>query len=368
MSFCRAGDLADAHFLCAVRRAGGAEVHEIDAGDQKDEHGDCGEDVYELDIAVGFELIRLIGMEVHVGEGEDLVPEMITRCFEVGARNVEPSLEDRADIELDDCVYLLLDLRSRGAGLDKDIGIIITTYPVVVAGVIEGVGFADGANEAEMELGLFRHVPDDPGDLEGRIITTNLQRPAYDVGAVEIAAGGTFIDHDGMRVVEGGIGVAGDHGQGEDLEDRRVGEGEVMLDDVVVALPHQLVARVAESDHLRDLRIGSDERGAEQFGGGDRDEPGVIQVDILIDPIDAVGVDVVAIVTKLVCDVQDDQQTDAEAGSEADDVEGGKALAFPEAAEGALEIVAEHGLVGFMTSKAAKSSGRSQKSAGFIKS
>lgn len=208
-----------------------------------------------------------------------------------------------------------------------------------------------------MELGLFRHVPDDPGDLEGCIVRTNLQRAADDVGAVEIAAGGTFVDHDGMRVVEGGIGVAGDHGQGEDLEDRRVGEDEVMLKDVVVALSHQLVAGVAESDHLLDLWIGSDECGAEKFGDGDGIKPGVIDIAILIDPIDAVGVDVVAVVTELIGDVQDDQQTDTEAGSEADDVESGKALAFPEASEGNLQIVAEHGMIGFMTNKAAKSLG-----------
>jgi len=219
-----------------------------------------------------------------------------------------------------------------------------------------------------MELGLFRHVPDDPGDLEERIVTTNLQRAADDIGAVEIAAGGAFIDHNGMRVVEGGIGIAGDHGQGEDLEDRRIGEGEVMVEDVVIALPHEQVARVAEPHHLLDLWIGSDESGAEKFGGVGGFEPGVVDIGILIDPIDAVGVDVITIVTELIGDVQDDQQTDTEACSEADDVEGGKALAFPEAAEGNLEIVAEHGLVGFMTSKAAKSSRRSQKNAGFIKS
>ena len=219
-----------------------------------------------------------------------------------------------------------------------------------------------------MELGLFRHVPDDPGDLEECIIRTYLQRPANDVGAVEIAAGGTFIEHDRMRVAESRIGVAGDHRQREDLEDRRVGEGEPMVEDVVVALSYQQVARVAEPHHLLDLRIGGDESGAEKFGGGGSDEPGVVDIGILIDPIDAVGVDIVAVVTELIGDVQDNQQADTEAGSEADDIEGGKALAFPEAAEGNLEIVAEHGLVGFMTSKAAKSLGQSQKSAGFIKS
>ena len=127
MSFCRAGHLADAHFLGAVGASGGAEIHEIDAGDQEDEHGDDGKDVNELDIAVGFQLVRLIRIEVHVGEREDLVPEMITRFPEVGDRNVEHFLEGPADIEVDDCVYILLSLGSRGAGLDKDISIIITT-------------------------------------------------------------------------------------------------------------------------------------------------------------------------------------------------------------------------------------------------
>ena len=285
-------------------------------------------------------------MEVHVGEGKDFAPEMITRFLEVGARSVEHSLEGRADIELDDFVYIRLDLGSRGAGLGKDIGIIRITNPVVVAGVIKVVSFAEGANEAEMELGLFRHVPDNPGDLEELIVIIYHQRTTDNVGAVEVAAGGAFIDYDRMRVVEGGIGVAGDHGQREDLEDRRVGKGEVMFEDVVVALPHQQVARVAKPDHLLDLRIRSDQRGAEKFGGGGSVVLCVIEVEILIDPIDAVGVDIVAVVTELIGDVQHDQQADTEAGSEADDIEGGKAPAFSEAAEGNPEIVAEHAMVG----------------------
>lgn len=218
-----------------------------------------------------------------------------------------------------------------------------------------------------MEMGLFWYVPDDPSDHEGCIVSTNLQRSADDVGAVEIAAGGTFIDHDGMRVVEGSIGVAGDHGQGENLEDRGVGEDEVMLKDVVLALPHQLVAGAAEPDHLLDLWIRY-EGGAEKFGDVGGIEPGVIDVGILIDPIDAVGVDIVAVVTELIGDVQHDQQTDTEAGSEADDIEGGKALAFPEATEGNPDMITEHEMVDFMTSKSAKSPGWSQKSAGFIMS
>jgi len=279
---------------------------------------------------------------VHVGKGEDAAPEMITRFREVGARRVEHCLEGRADMKLDHFVYILLYLGLRGARLDKDIGIIGITYPVIVAGVIKVVGFADGANEAEMELGLFRHVPDYPGDLEECIVITYFQRAADDIGAVEIAAGGTFIYHDGMSIVKGSIGVAGDHGQREDLKDRGVGEGEMMGEDVVVAFPHQQGARVTEPGHLLYLRIGSDERGAEKFGGGDSVVPGVIEVEILIDPVDAVGVDVVAVVTELIGDIQDDQQADTEAGSEADNVEGGIALAFPETAEGDLKMIAKH--------------------------
>src|SRR6185295_10144271 len=275
-------------------------------------------------------------MEVHVGEGGDGAPEVISCFLEVGARSVEHCLEGRADMEVDYFIYNLLNLCSRRAGLGKDIGKIGITYPVVVAGVIKIVCFAKGANEAEMKLGLFRHVPDDPGDLEELIVIIYHKRATDDIGAVEIAAGGTFIDYDRMRVVEGGIGVAGNHGQRENFEDCRVGKDEVMFEDMVVALPHQQVARIAEPDHLLDLRIGSDEPGAKKFGCGDRIVLGVIQVHILINPIDAVCIHIVAVVTELIRDVQDNQQTDAKTGSEANDVEDRITLVIPEASEGNL--------------------------------
>ena len=141
-----------------------------------------------------------------------------------------------------------------------------------------------------------------------------------------------------------------------------------MVEDMVVALPHQQVARVAEPDHLLDLRIGSYESRAEKFGDGGGFEPGVIEVHILIDPVDAVGVDVVAVVTELISDIQDDQQTDTKPGSEADDVERGKALALPEASEGNPEILGEHEMNGFKTNKANQSLRGDQKNAGFIRS
>jgi hypothetical protein len=112
---------------------------------------------------------------------------------------------------------------------------------------------------------------------------------------------------------------------------------------MVVAFPDQLIARTAEPYHLLDLRMGSDDSGTEKFGDAGGIVLGVINVAILIDPIDSLGVDVVAIVTELIGDVQDDQQTNTQAGSEADDVESSKALAFPEASDCDLEIVAEHG-------------------------
>jgi hypothetical protein len=65
-------------------------------------------------------------MEVDLGEGEDAVPEMITCLLEVGDRRVDQFLKRPADIEVDDRVYILLDLFPGGARLGKDIGIIIT--------------------------------------------------------------------------------------------------------------------------------------------------------------------------------------------------------------------------------------------------
>jgi hypothetical protein len=84
----------------------------------------------------------------------------------------------------------------------------------------------------------------------------------------------------------------------------------------------------AEADHLLDLRIGSWRGSGPKVGGWRLRRSGVIEVDIGVDAIDAVGVDVVAVVTELIGDVQDDQQADTEAGSEADDVEGSKAFCF----------------------------------------
>ncbi len=96
-----------------------------------------------MDIAkLASELIRLIGMEVHVGEGDDVVPEMITRFLKVGHRTVERLLQGPADIAVDHFVYILLYPGTCSAGLYKYVGIIITAYPVVVTGVIKGVGFA----------------------------------------------------------------------------------------------------------------------------------------------------------------------------------------------------------------------------------
>src|SRR4029077_7108247 len=106
-------DLTDAHFLRAVGGAGGAKVHEIDTGDQEDKHGDDGEDVYELNIAVDIELTRLIGMEVHVGEGGDGAPEVISRFLEGGARSTEHCLKGRTNMEADYFVYILLNFGSR---------------------------------------------------------------------------------------------------------------------------------------------------------------------------------------------------------------------------------------------------------------
>lgn len=139
MCSCGAGHLADAHFPGAVGAAGGAEVHEIDAGDEEDEHRDDGENVYELDIAVDFKLTRFSGMKVYVGKGKDGAPEMTTRFLEVSPRSMEHSLEGRADIAVDDFIYILLYLGSRGAGLGKDICMIRIAYPVVVARVIKAV-------------------------------------------------------------------------------------------------------------------------------------------------------------------------------------------------------------------------------------
>src|SRR6185437_9517564 len=73
------GHLSDAYLFGAIGRAGRAEIHEIDAGDHQYEYGDEREHIYIGDIPIGLHLVGFVGMQMDVGQGHELVFEIIPR-------------------------------------------------------------------------------------------------------------------------------------------------------------------------------------------------------------------------------------------------------------------------------------------------
>jgi len=344
-------NFADADFLGTAGGAGGAEVHEVDTGDQEDEGGDDGKNIDVGDTAVGLDLAIQVGVQVDIGDCHNGVSEMVTRLRQLIEGDVKLLLDHAAYVGIGRPGDVFLDFRGGGARLDQDIGIEVIGEPGVIIGSKRGI--AEWQDKTEVEMGLFGHVTDDSGDLAEGIVVAYFEGAADNISAVEVAAGGAFVDDDGMGIIEGAIGVAGDKWEREDFEDCAVRKDLMMVEDVVVPFFDQDVARAVEPDHLLEFGVGSGEGGPEEFRRMGIVDGGVTDVGVDADAIDAVGVDVVTVVTELIGDVQDDEETYGEAGSEADDVEGGEAFGSAEVAKGYFEIVAEHGVI-FVQRLAAK--------------
>ena len=101
-----------------------------------------------------------------------------------------------------------------------------------------------------------------------------------------------------------------------------------MVPDPIAAFFYQDVILVIDAYHLLHLRAFFCQGEGQRLGRDRRCELGIVEIDVRVEAIDPVGLVVVPVITQFVRDIQDDQQTDTEAGSEADDVEGGKPLLF----------------------------------------
>ena len=131
-----------------------------------------------------------------------------------------------------------------------------------------------------------------------------------------MAPGCSLVDDDAVRCVECGGGVAGYKGEGEDTEEIRVGQGVVMfLDPVRPLLDHDVAVKALYPGRLFYLRIVIDHRDAEGVGRKDGGQLGIVEIDVVVNAIDAIGIDVEPVVAELVGDVENDEEADAEAGS-----------------------------------------------------
>src|ERR1700722_16261346 len=116
-----------------------------------------------------------------------------------------------------------------------------------------------GPDKAEMKMRLPGHVFDDAGHLAKGMVLQFNRLPDH-VGPVKITSGHRFVDDDGVWLVERRIGVALDHGYGEDLEESGDGQDEVVVLDKVVSLLHHDIASPIDPRHLLDIGIVFDHR------------------------------------------------------------------------------------------------------------
>jgi hypothetical protein len=103
----------------------------------------------------------------------------------------------------------------------------------------------------------------------------------------------------------------------------------MFLDPVGPVLDHDVVVKALDPCHLLYFGIVFEHCYAEGFGREDGGQLGIVEIDVIVDAIDAVGIDIEPVVAELVGDVEDDEEADAEAGGEADDVDGGESFGFP---------------------------------------
>src|SRR5580692_1995294 len=143
-----------------------------------------------------------------------------------------------------------------------------------------------------MEMRMCGHVADDAGDLAD-VLVLHFENLADTVRAVEMPPGSRLVDNDAVRCVECGGGVAGYKGESENAEKGRVCHGVVMfLYPFRPVLDHDVGAKALYPGHLFYLRIVIDHRDAEGFGRKDGGQLGIVEIDVVIDAIDAVGIDV----------------------------------------------------------------------------
>ncbi|HLX93741.1 MAG TPA: hypothetical protein VKR32_18785 [Puia sp.] len=254
-----------------------------------------------------------------------------------------------ADIGVDRDIHAALEEASAVARSGEDIVDTVLAEPI-----IGDTGITHRPDKAEMEMRLAGHILVDAGDLAESVVfefqaLANYVPQAIPRGIrfIEIFSGCRLVDDQRVGFIQRRIRITGEHPDGEDLEKGGIGEDVMVFLDIIVALSNHDVPGVADPDKLFELRIVVDQGRSQRFWPICPQISCIVVKYVRVKAIDAIRVDIVAVIAQLVGDIHDDQETDCESGRQPDDVNGGKALAFPEAAEGGFEKVAEHGMIGF---------------------
>src|SRR5579863_1320405 len=117
--------------------------------------------------------------------------------------------------------------------------------------------------------------------------------------------------------------VTGNEWQGKDVENGGVRFEVVAFFEREISFFDEDAAHAGDADILFDLRIVLSERGAGEGGGVESTCLVAVITDIGMDAVDAVCIDVKAVVAPFVHDVEGDEKADGEPEGQTEDIDGG---------------------------------------------
>ena len=146
---------------------------------------------------------------------------------------------------------------------------------------------------------------------------------------------------------EGCFWIALDQGEGEDVEDRRVGQQDVVFVELMVFVGDQGASGIQKAHGVEHLRILLNQRSSHRRRRGGRVNERAANRALEVHAVDPVGVFVVAVVAEFVLDVEHDQHAGRHPNRQPGNVDERVALMLLKMAERDLEIILEHGGVGW---------------------
>jgi hypothetical protein len=168
----------------AQRRARGGQIHEVEAGNGEDQHGNGRKAVNRGPAPGRFHATLVVGCQMHRGKGHEVGPHQL-----IGA-HMQRRNRLGIDMPRKDVARLSLHQRRSGAGNKFDIGIALEIKPVFPRRLVELVGLRSvGNKDVAGEMGVTRQIAHHAGDRQ-RMRRVHRDCPAERVRRAEIFARG----------------------------------------------------------------------------------------------------------------------------------------------------------------------------------
>ena len=326
-----AEDLSQADFPGPARGSRGGQVHEIDAGDGGDEHGNGGEEIDVGDIAVRREFPFEMGMEMDVHQGLQAERQR----FLFAAVSV-------AEVFLHEGGQLRLERGRIGAFPKQEVAVGPAPAELVDRYLRIGLLDAERREYVESQVRIRGQIPHDAGDLELKR-ALGVENLPDGIPVAEVLSRDGFRQHHFFIVPQRRSGIAPYQGHIEYVENRSVGQIEgAFVEPLVAVLDHPSVSGRHETDHVFHFRkVGLDELGRRDQHVGIADD--LIPLALLRDhAVDAVRLVVEPVVAQFVADVDQNEEAARDPERQARYVDERIALLAVQMADGHGEITAEH--------------------------